>query len=98
LPDPPATPAGISPQIEHRLFSDISINWRAKPLVSRQAVIDLIASTTTTTGLKVYAQLDKRQHPTKLEVTDDQLAAVNIIRHAFHGDWNYTINPSLTQS
>ena len=68
---------------------------RGKPLESHEVIINLIAATTTTTGLKVYAQLDKRQYPTKLEVTDDQLAAVNITRHSFHGDWNYTINPSI---
>ena len=76
----------------------MSLNWRGKPLESHEVIISLIAATTTTTGLKVYAQLDKRPYPTKLEVTDDQLAAVNITRHSFHGDWNYTINPSIIQS
>ena len=65
-------------KIEHRLFSYISINWRAKPLVSRQTVIDLIASTTTRTGLKVYARLDPNTYPTKLKVTDAQMNAVTI--------------------
>ena len=64
-------------KIEHRLFSYISINWRAKPLVSRQAVIDLIASTTTSTGLKVYARLDENNYPTKLKVTDQQSPPCN---------------------
>ena len=85
-------------KVEHRLFSFMSLNWRGKPLESHEVIINLIAATTTTTGLKVYAQLDKRQYPTKLEVTDDQLAAVNITRHSFHGDWNYTINPSIIKS
>ena len=85
-------------KVEHRLFSFMSLNWRGKPLESHEVIISLIAATTTTTGLKVYAQLDKRHYPTKLEVTDDQLAAVNITRHSFHGDWNYTINPSIIQS
>ena len=85
-------------KVEHRLFSFMSLNWRGKPLESHEVIISLIAATTTTTGLKVYAQLDKRRYPTKLEVTDDQLAAVNITRHSFHGDWNYTINPSIIQS
>ena len=58
------------------------LNWRGKPLESHEVIIDLIAATTTTTGLKVYAQLDKRKYPTKLEVTDDQLAVVNITRHS----------------
>ena len=65
-------------KIEHRLFSYISINWRAKPLVSRQTVIDLIASTTTSTGLKVYARLDPNTYPTKIQVSDEQIHAVNI--------------------
>ncbi len=85
-------------KVEHRLFSFMSLNWRGKPLESHEVIINLIAATTTTTGLKVYAQLDKRQYPTKLEVTDAQLAAVNITRHSFHGDWNYTINPSIIKS
>ena len=82
-------------KIEHRLFSYISINWRAKPLISRQVVIDLITSTTTSTGLKVYARLDENEYPTKLKVTDEQLADVQLQRHDFHPEWNYTIIPSL---
>jgi transposase len=82
-------------QIEHRLFSYISINWRAKPLVSRQTVIDLIASTTTRTGLKVYARLDPNSYPTKIKITDEQIRAVNIHTEQFHPEWNYTIAPTL---
>ena len=82
-------------RIEHRLFSYISINWRAKPLVSRQTVIDLIASTTTTTGLKVYARLDPDTYPTKIQITDQQMQAVNIQQEQFHPEWNYTIAPSV---
>jgi hypothetical protein len=85
-------------KIEHRLFSFMSLNWRGKPLVSHEVIINLIAATTPSTGLSVYAQLDKRPYPTKIEVTDEQLAAVNITRHHFHGDWNYTISPSLKKS
>ena len=81
-------------KIEHRLFSYISINWRAKPLLSRQTVIDLIASTTTTTGLKVYARLDPNTYPTKINVTDQQMRAINIQGEEFHPEWNYTIIPS----
>lgn len=80
--------------IEHRLFSYISINWRAKPLVSRQTVIDLISSTKTKTGLKVYARLDPETYPTKVKVTDEQMDAVNIRGEEFHPEWNYTITPS----
>jgi len=80
-------------KIEHRLFSFISINWRAKPLISRQVIIDLIAATSTSTGLKVYARLDERTYPDKVKVSDAELAAVQIDRHAFHPEWNYTIKP-----
>jgi Rhodopirellula transposase DDE domain len=82
-------------KIEHRLFSYISINWRAKPLLSRQTVIDLIASTTTSTGLKVYACLDPNTYPAKIQITDKQIDAVQITREQFHPEWNYTIIPSV---
>jgi hypothetical protein len=82
-------------RIEHRLFSFMSLNWRGKPLISHEVIINLIAGTTTSTGLKVYARLDERPYPTRIEVTDDQLAAVNIERHTFHGEWNYSTLPSL---
>jgi transposase len=82
-------------KIEHRLFSYISINWRAKPLVSRQAVIDLIASTTTTTGLKVYARLDPNTYATKIQVSDEQMRAIKIEREEFHPEWNYTVIPTV---
>jgi Rhodopirellula transposase DDE domain len=85
-------------KIEHRLFSFVSLNWRGKPLESLEVVVNLIASTTTNTGLKVYAQLDRGSYERGIEITDKQLAAVNITRHIFHGDWNYTITPSLAQS
>ena len=80
-------------KIEHRLFSFISMNWRAKPLISRQVIIDLIAATSTSTGLKVYARLDERTYPDKVKVSNAQLAAVQIDRHPFHPEWNYTIKP-----
>jgi len=80
-------------KIEHRLFSYISINWRAKPLTSRQTVIDLIAATTTSTGLKVYARLDPNTYPTKIQVSDQQIQAVQLAVEEFHPEWNYTITP-----
>jgi len=80
-------------KIEHRLFSFITMNWRGKPLRSYRTIVQLIAATTTDTGLKVRAELDERKYPKGLKVTDAQLAAVNISRHSFHGDWNYTISP-----
>jgi Rhodopirellula transposase DDE domain len=80
-------------KIEHRLFSFITINWRGKPLRSYRTIVQLIAATTTDTGLKVRAELDERRYPKGLKVSDAQLASVNISRHSFHGDWNYTISP-----
>jgi transposase len=85
-------------KIEHRLFSFISTNWRGKPLINHEVIISLIAATTTSTGLKVYAQLDERPYPKEVEVSNKELAAVNITRHPFHGEWNYTINPAVTGS
>jgi len=81
-------------KIEHRLFSFISQNWRGKPLISHEVIINLIAATTTRTGLKVYARLDEREYPKKLVVTDEQLTAVNLTGDQFHPEWNYTIKPS----
>jgi hypothetical protein len=78
-------------KIEHRLFSHISMNWRGRPLTSHEVVVDLIAGTTTRTGLKVRAELDRGSYPKGIEVTDEQLAAVPLTRHEWHGDWNYTI-------
>jgi hypothetical protein len=85
-------------KIEHRMFSFVSLNWRGKPLESVEMIVNLIAGTSTSTGLKIYAQLDDRQYPKGIEVTDEQLDAVNITRDTSHGDWNYTITPSLTTS
>ncbi|MCA1701321.1 MAG: ISAzo13 family transposase [Actinobacteria bacterium] len=81
-------------KIEHRLFSQIGQNWRGQPLTSYQVIIDLIAATTTSTGLKVYARLDETTYAKKLKVTDDQLAKVNIKRNDWHPEWNYVISPS----
>jgi len=81
-------------KIEHRLFSFISMNWRAKPLISRQVVIDLINATTTRTGLEVFARLDERTYPKGTKVSNAELAAVNLEPNAFHPEWNYTIKPS----
>ena len=78
-------------KIEHRLFSFITQNWRGKPLDSHATILKLIASTTTATGLKVYCELDEHDYEKGLGVTDEQMAQLNINRHEFHGDWNYTI-------
>jgi hypothetical protein len=85
-------------KIEHRMFSFMSLNARGKPLESREVIINLIAATTTNTGLKIYAQLDDRDYPKGIEVSDEQLAAVSITRHAFHGEWNYGVRPSVIRS
>jgi transposase len=81
-------PAGTSKcnRIEHRLFSAIAVNWRGKPLLSHQVIIDLIAATTNSSGLKVYARLDPATYQKGIKVTAKQLAAVNLTRHAFHGE------------
>jgi transposase len=83
-------------KIEHRLFSAISMNWRGRPLTSHQVVVNLIANTTTRTGLKVRARLDQGYYPTGTKVTDKELAGIPIRRHSFQGDWNYTIAPRTT--
>jgi hypothetical protein len=80
-------------KVEHRLFSFITNNWRGKPLVSHQAIINLIASTTTTKGLIVKAALDENTYETGIEVTDEQMATLKLVRAKFHGEWNYTIKP-----
>jgi hypothetical protein len=79
-------------KIEHRLFSFITMNWRAKPLVSYQVIIDLISATTTKAGLKVVCELDDNPYPKGVAVSDEELAAINIVRADFHGD--YAIKPS----
>jgi transposase len=88
---PPATSKWN--KIEHRLFSFISINWRAKPLTSLEVVLELISHTTTTEGLTVTAVKDSQTYPTGLKVTDEDVARLHLFRDAFHGEWNYTIKP-----
>lgn len=81
-------------KIEHRLFAQISSNWRGEPLTSHQVVVDLIGATTTQTGLTVRAERDPASYPRGIKVSDAELAAVRLQRHHFHGDWNYTVRPS----
>ncbi len=78
-------------KIEHRLFSFISMNWRGKPLVSHETIVNLIAATTTRKGLKVQAELDSSLYPKGIKVTDKELKAIQIKRDEFHGEWNYSI-------
>ena len=80
-------------KIEHRLFSLITGNWRGKPLVSHQVIVQLIAATTTKTGLKVRCELDQNTYPAGIKVSDAEMEAVNLTRHDFHGEWNYTVSP-----
>src|SRR6266540_2068891 len=84
-------------RIEHRLFSQISMNWRGRPLVSHEAVVDLTGATRTRTGLRVRAELDHGRYPTGVKVRDAELAAVPLIRHGWHGDWNYTVTSATTR-
>jgi hypothetical protein len=85
-------------KIEHRLFSYITQNWRGKPLVSYQTIVSLIAATKTRSGLTVQCELDERAYPTGRKVTDADLAAINLHRDDFHGDWNYRIRPHKNSS
>jgi len=80
-------------KIEHRLFSYITQNWRGKPLRSFQTIVNLIAATTTTTGLKIHAELNTEAYQSGIKVSDEELAMVKIRRDKFHGDWNYEIQP-----
>ena len=80
-------------QIEHRLFAFITQNWRGRPLISHEVIVNLIASTKTRTGLLVDAQLDRCSYPKGIEVSDEEMAALNIEQSEFHGNWNYTIRP-----
>ena len=80
-------------KIEHRLFSFISQNWRGKPLVSHQVIVNLIAATTTKTGLRVRAEVDPGTYPKGIKVSDKEVAAIRLERDVFHGEWNYTISP-----
>ena len=88
-------PAGTSKwnKIEHRLFSFISKNWRGKPLISLAVIVNLISATTTNTGLTVKCVVDYNEYKKGIDVTDEELAKVNLLRDDFHGDWNYSIIP-----
>jgi hypothetical protein len=84
-------------KVEHRLFSFISINWRGRPLTDYQTILELIAGTTTETGLTVSACLDDGVYPTGVKVSDAEVAAVHLVPHEFHGEWNYTIGCGRTR-
>ena len=80
-------------KIEHRLFCYITQNWRGRPLISRQAVVELIGATTNKAGLVVRCELDSRTYAKGRAVSDEEMESLNITRHAFHPEWNYTIRP-----
>jgi hypothetical protein len=86
-------------KIEHRLFSHISINWRGRPLESHEVIVNTIAATTTRTGLTVHAELDTRDYPKGIKITDQQMEDLEqraLRRHDFHSEWNYTLVPQRT--
>jgi len=79
---------------QHRLFSFITMNWKARPLVSYRVIVDLISATTTDTGLTVRCELDSADYPKGIVVSDREMDGLNISRDAFHGEWNYTMQPN----
>jgi len=78
-------------KIEHRLFSHISMNWRGRPLTSHEVVVELIGATTTRAGLRVKAELDRGRYPKGLKVSKQEMAALSLRNHSFHGEWNYDV-------
>ena len=84
-------------KIEHRLFSFITMNWRGRPLTSIRTIVELIASTTTDTGLTVHAEHDTRWYPTGVKIPNADYNAIPITRHDWHGEWNYTITPTTPE-
>lgn len=85
-------------KIEHRLFSQITLNWRGRPLTSHQVIVDLIGATRTATGLTVRAELDTGTYPTGVRYTKKQVDALPITGHDFHSEWNYTVTPSTADT
>ena len=84
-------------KIEHRLFSHIAMNWRGKPLVSLAAIVSLIGATTTTSGLRIRSEIDHGSYPLGVKIADEQMAKIHLEPHAFHGEWNYTIQSARTR-
>ena len=81
-------------EIEHRLFAFITQNWRGKPLVSHQVIVELIGATTTGTGLRVCCEIDRNLYPKGITVTEHEMQAICLARDEFHGEWNYSISPN----
>ena len=84
-------------KIEHRLFSFITQNWRGKPLITHEVIVNLIAATRTKNGLRVQCRIDTNSYPKGIKVPDTMMDTVNIKRDLFHGEWNYTISPNKPQ-
>lgn len=82
-------------KIEHRMFSYISKNWRGRPITSHEVMVNLIANTTTEAGLKIQAAIDLNEYPTGIKVSDKIMKSMKVDKNDFHGEWNYTINPSI---
>ena len=80
-------------KIEHRMFSQISFNWRGQPLESHQVIVKLIGATTNSSGLKINAALDTKEYEKEIKVTNEEMSQLNLQRAKFHGEWNYTIHP-----
>jgi len=80
-------------KIEHRLFGQITMNWRGKPLATLETVVGLIANTSTKTGLKVRAVADQKSYRTGRKITDEEMEALALTRNDFHGEWNYSLTP-----
>lgn len=78
-------------KIEHRMFSHITKNWRGRPLTSHEVIVNLIANTTTNAGLKIQSALDAKEYPTGIKISDKEMAAINLEKDSFHGEWNYII-------
>jgi len=85
-------------KIEHRMFCHITQNWRGRPLLSREVVVNLIGQTTTTKGLRIHAALDENDYPAGVKVSDEMLADLALERDDFHGEWNYRLKPRRLQS
>jgi hypothetical protein len=83
-------------KIEHRMFSHITKNWRGRPLISHEVIVNLIANTTTQAGLEINAALDSGEYPTGISVSNREMKNINLEKNAFHGEWNYSIYPTKT--
>jgi uncharacterized membrane protein len=84
-------------KIEHRMFCHITQNWRGKPLVSHEVMVNLIGSTTTRKGLKIRAEMDENEYQTGIKISDKEMAELKIKKEDFHGEWNYKIYPRKIQ-